>query len=104
MGRSSPRKVSGSVRASRPYEGTTSGRADTGTPKRAHSCSLHDAVVMSYSRVREALVASVTWKRPRDMRATRYESTVPIAVRPDSTELQTCGSLARIHASLVAEK
>jgi len=75
-----------------------SGSALIGTEKNSHRSALHCAVCRSYNRVRDALVASVMCSSPRVMRAMRYESTVPIATRPDMTCAQVCGSFSRTHA------
>ena len=72
-----PRKAAGSVCATTPVDGTTSGSARRGTRNSSHSSADHCPVVMSNSRVREALEASVACRAPPVSRAIRYASTVP---------------------------
>jgi hypothetical protein len=59
---------------------------------------------MSNSSVREALDASVTWRRPPLSRAIRYESTVPTASEPAVTSAHRTGSCSASQVSLVAVK
>ena len=103
-GRSRPRNASGSVRARAPYDGTTSGSADSGTPNSAPSRSSQRPARMSNSSVRDAFDASVMWRRPPVSRATRYESTVPTATSPLVTRAHTCGSLRASQSSFVPVK
>jgi hypothetical protein len=69
MGRSRPRNVVGSVRPTTPQDGTTSGRASSGTRRISASSADQVPAWMSKSSVREALDASVTWWSPRVIRA-----------------------------------
>ena len=71
MGRSRPPNAAGSVRPTTPVEGTTSGSARSGTRSRSHSSADHRPAPMSNSSVRDALEASVTWRRPPVSRAMR---------------------------------
>ena len=66
-----PRNAVGSVRPSAPQDGTTSGSACGGTRSSSHSSADHCPAEMSNSRVRDALEASVTCRRPPVIRAIR---------------------------------
>ena len=70
-GRSRPRNAPGSVRATTPVEGTTSGSARCGTCSSSHSSPDHRPAPISNSRVREAFDASVTCRAPAVIRAIR---------------------------------
>jgi hypothetical protein len=64
----------------RPAQSTISGSASRGAPNRSTSPSLQAPLPRPISRVREALVASVTWA-PSVRFHTSQLSTVPIASR-----------------------
>jgi hypothetical protein len=59
---------------------------------------------MSNNSVRDALEASVTWRRPPVSRAMRYESTVPAASEPSARPAQMAGSSPASQVILVAVK
>ena len=59
---------------------------------------------MLKSRVREALVTSVTWRWPLVRFQISQLSTVPKASSPRSARARAPGTLSRIQLTLVAEK
>ncbi len=87
-----------------PLVSTISGSNATGTPKSSSSSASQEPVCRSYSRVREALVASVTCNRPPLRRQASQESTVPKASSPFSARARAPGTESSSQAILVAEK
>ena len=64
IGSDRPPNAAGSVCPATPDDGTTSGSACGGTPKRSQSSADHWPALMSKSSVRDAFDASVTCRRP----------------------------------------
>ena len=85
-------------------EGQTSGSIARGTRSSLSSSGSQSPVWMLKSRVRDALVTSVTCVLLCDRFQTSQVSTVPKASSPSSARRRAPGMLSRIHASLVPEK
>ena len=94
----------GSVVPNGPALSRMSGSMARGMRNRRSIGSLHSAVAMSHSRVREALVASVACTRPPVSRQSRKLSMVPNASSPRSARARAPATWSSTQASVEAEK
>ncbi len=103
MGTAAPSQA-GSAASTTPDEATKSGRTARGMPNSSSSSSAHSNRRRSSSRVRDALLKSVTWRRPPVRRHTRKLSMVPARRRPLRSRSLAPGRFASNHSSFVALK
>ena len=89
---------------SRALQSRTSGSIERGTLKSFSRSSSQAPLAMSYSSVREALVASVACTLPPVSRQSRKVSTVPKARWPASASARAPSTWSSSQAILVAEK
>ena len=104
IGRPSGRKSSPWVRPNSPALGKISGNNPIGTPKKWHKSSPQLSVRRSIKSVRDAFVASVTWRRPPVRCHSKKLSTVPAASSPLFARARAFGMWSSIQAIFVAEK
>jgi len=94
----------GSVVARSPLDGTTSGSTEAGTSNSASNCESHCKVLILNNKVRDALLASVTWRLPPVRFQISQLSIVPNASSPLSARERAPGTLSSSHCNLVPEK
>ena len=92
------------VSAHGPDESTSVGSTSGGTSSRAHMRSSQSTLARFRQSVREALLTSVAWTRPRVNFHKSHVSTVPKASWPRAARRRASGAWSRIHAIFVPEK
>ena len=87
-----------------PEESTIVGSTSRGTRSSAHMRSSQSTLARLRHSVREALLTSVAWTRPRVSFHSSHVSTVPKASWPRAARRRASGTWSRIHAIFVPEK
>ena len=103
IGTGDPR-ILASVFPTRSFVARISGSTGAEIRKRRRSSGSHAPVRRFISIVRDALLTSVTWRRPPVSRCTSQESTVPAASSPRRARARAPGTRSSSQASFEAEK